>query len=90
MNANRDELFRVLSELSALCPDVRIGQLVVNLSYRARGMAHESIWDMEDEELLNAARKQLALLMARQLREFENVTIAELERTSAGPVETIE
>lgn len=62
----RDEVFNVLRELSALCPDVRLGQLVVNLSYLARGMAHESIWDMEDDELLAAARKQLETLQGHE------------------------
>jgi hypothetical protein len=52
--------------LSALCPDVRLGQLIVNLSYLARGMAHESIWDMEDDELLRAARKQVEVLRERE------------------------
>jgi len=62
----RDQAIEVLRELSTLCPEVRLGQLVVNLSYLARGMAHESIWDMEDEELLRAARQQLETLRARQ------------------------
>jgi hypothetical protein len=66
ISAERDDIFQVLRELSALCPDVRLGQLIVNLSYLARGMAHESIWDMEDEELLRAAQKQLEMLRARQ------------------------
>ena len=61
----RDELFQALRELSDLCPDVRIGQLVVNLSYQARGHAHESIWDMEDDELLVAARKLVVTLKSR-------------------------
>lgn len=64
--SERDELFQTLRELSALCPDVRLGQLIVNLSYLARGMAHESIWDMEDDELLRAARKQLDVLRTRE------------------------
>jgi hypothetical protein len=64
--AERGEAISVLRELSTLCPDVRLGQLVVNLSYLARGMAHESIWDMEDDELLRAARQQLEVLRARQ------------------------
>ena len=63
-HSNRDEVFEALRELSAACPDVRIGQLIVNLSYLARGMAHESIWDMEDDELLRATRKQLESLQA--------------------------
>jgi hypothetical protein len=65
-DARRDELLYTLREIAALCPDVRMGQLIVNLSYQARGHAHESIWDMEDDELLTAARKVLETLKARQ------------------------
>jgi hypothetical protein len=30
-----------------------------NLSYLSRGLSNEAIWDVEDEELLEAARKHL-------------------------------
>lgn len=56
----RKELLRTFEELSSLCPDVRFGQLVANLSYMAKGPTNEAIWDVDDEELLKAARKQLA------------------------------
>lgn len=62
----RQELLRVLAELSEVCPEVRLGQLIANLSYIARGLANESIWDMEDEELLEAARKHLQEWRARR------------------------
>ena len=55
----REEILRVLSELSELCPEVRFGQLMANLSYLAKGPANGAIWDLEDEELLAAARKHL-------------------------------
>ncbi len=55
----RQELIRVLAELSEVCPEVRLGQLIANLSYLARGLSNESIWDVEDEELLEVARKHL-------------------------------
>lgn len=58
-NSPREEALRVIGEISELCPEVRLGQLMANLSYLARGPATESIWDMEDEELLEAARKHL-------------------------------
>jgi hypothetical protein len=64
--SERTELFEVLRELSEFCPDLRLGQLIVNLSYKARGMANESIWDMEDEELLTAARKLTESLKTRE------------------------
>ncbi len=55
----RQEILSVLSELNDCCPDVRFGQLVANLSYLAKGPSNEAIWDVEDEELLTAARKHL-------------------------------
>jgi hypothetical protein len=60
MNPVRQEILRVLEELSEVVPEVRFGQLMANLSYLARGPSKEAIWEMEDEELLEAARKQLA------------------------------
>ena len=60
MNHNRYEALRALTELSELYPDVRLGQLVANLSYAARGLSNQSVWDMEDEELIAAANSMLA------------------------------
>ena len=65
MNATRREILRVLEELSDASPEIRVGQLIANLSYLARGPAVESIWDMEDDELLAAARKHLENLKGR-------------------------
>ena len=62
----RQEVLQVLAELSEVCPEVRFGQLIANLSYLARGLSNESIWDMEDEELLEAARKHLEQWRARR------------------------
>ena len=61
----RQEVLKVLSELSEVAPEVRFGQLIANLSYLARGLANESIWDMEDDELLEAAREHLKAWRSR-------------------------
>ena len=66
INPVRQEVLRVLAELSEICPEVRLGQLMANLSYLARGLSNESIWDMEDEELLEAARRHLEQWRARR------------------------
>jgi len=55
----REELLTVLAELTEHCPQVRLGQLIANLATLAKGPQVESIWDVEDEELLAAARRQL-------------------------------
>jgi hypothetical protein len=62
----RQEILRVLADLSACCPDVRFGQLLANLSYLAKGPTNEALWEMEDEELLAAAQQHLATLRQRQ------------------------
>ncbi|HEV2293255.1 MAG TPA: hypothetical protein VGR35_05325 [Tepidisphaeraceae bacterium] len=58
-HATRNELFRILAELSEVQPEVRLGQLITNLSYLARGLSTEAVWDVDDAELLAAARRQL-------------------------------
>lgn len=62
----RREILRILEELSAAAPEMRFGQLIANLSYVARGPTVESVWEMEDGELLAAAKKLLDDLRARR------------------------
>lgn len=66
MNPTRREILRELERLSELTPDVRFGQLIVNLSYLALEPKVEATWDMEDEELLEAIRQHIADLSKRQ------------------------
>jgi hypothetical protein len=63
----RQEILRLLEQLSDLTPDVRFGQLIANLSYLALGPTNEAIWDMEDEQLLAAIRKHIADLSERSV-----------------------
>ena len=58
-NALRQQVLASLEELSAAYPDWRFDQMIANLALVARGPENESIWDMEDEELLAAIRWQL-------------------------------
>ena len=52
----RSELLSVLARLSEEVPDFRLGQLVVGLSWSARDFTNDAIYEIEDEELLEAAR----------------------------------
>jgi hypothetical protein len=61
----RRQLLELLSELSEVAPDVRFGQLIANLSYLGRGLSAEAIWDIEDAELVRAAREHLEELRTR-------------------------
>jgi len=70
ITAEREEILRLLPRLSELTPEVRFGQLIANLSYLAVGPTAEAIWDMEDEQLLEAIQKHIADLSER----FSGVT----------------
>ena len=59
INELRQQVLTALAELSAAYPDWRFGQMIANLALIARGPEAESVWDMEDEELLAAIRWQL-------------------------------
>jgi hypothetical protein len=55
-----DELMTAVAELRSLFPDWRIGQLVANLTQAAGRDREGAIWDVEDGELLMAARRLIA------------------------------
>ena len=57
----REELLRIIGELCRRYPHWRFGQLVANVS----GWADVDIWDVEDEQLLDAAKEHLRQLESR-------------------------
>jgi hypothetical protein len=63
--SKRTELLTELETLNRLCPEMRFGQLIANLAVVARGTEPGAIWEMEDQELLAAAKWQVAELRAR-------------------------
>lgn len=52
-----EELIGAISELRALFPEWRMGQLVANLATAAGNADPNAVWDVEDEQLLAAARR---------------------------------
>jgi hypothetical protein len=65
IDIQRSEVLQALEELSEACPEYRLGQMIANLAMLARGDDEGAIWNMEDAELLAAARKHLADWNAR-------------------------
>jgi hypothetical protein len=59
---DRSELLRALAELARRYPDWRFGQLVSNVA----GWTDVDVWEVEDEELLAAARGHLEVVADRQ------------------------
>jgi hypothetical protein len=62
----RQEILRRLERLSELAPDMRFGQLIASLAFLAAGPWDQTLWDLEDEQLLAAIEQHLADLARRQ------------------------
>jgi proline dehydrogenase len=63
MNDNqRTELLAAVETLSRRYPDWRLDQLIANVA----GRADQEIWDVDDEQLLAAARSHLQQLPSRE------------------------
>ena len=62
----RRDILSQLAVVSELAPDLRFGQLVANLAMIAAGPWNETLWDLEDEPLLEALRQLVTDLQRRQ------------------------
>jgi hypothetical protein len=60
INPVRQDILRQLEQLSELAPEVRFGQLIANLAFLAAGPWDQTLWDLEDEQLLAAIQQHLA------------------------------
>ena len=56
---DRHELLRLIEEMSEGYPEFRLGQLIANLVFLARGDEEGALWNVEDEELMAAAQEQI-------------------------------
>ncbi|MCU0705461.1 MAG: hypothetical protein MUF18_15925 [Fimbriiglobus sp.] len=59
MTPERREVLNILAELSELRPDIRMGQWMLMFADAALGTKPESIYDVEDGELLPVMRRFL-------------------------------
>jgi hypothetical protein len=67
MNAEtRSDLLTTLEELGRRYPDMRLGQLVLFVARLARGPGASVVYDIEDAELLEAARGALGEMAVTQ------------------------
>ena len=64
MTTVADELMAAIAELRVLFPDWRVGQVVASLAMAAG--RDGQVWEVEDEQLLTAARRLLERNRARQ------------------------
>jgi hypothetical protein len=66
IDQTRHELLERLRQLSELAPEMRMGQLIANLSTMAEGPWDETLWNLEDAKLLAAASELATALDRRQ------------------------
>ncbi len=66
INPIRQEILEELARLSALAPELRLGQMVANSAFLAAGPWDQTLWDLEDEQLLAALKQQVADFSNRQ------------------------
>jgi hypothetical protein len=59
------EALSLLAEVCAISPDVRFGQLLAHLGFLAEDQTGNSIWDIEDNLLLEVLQRHLAELRDR-------------------------
>ena len=61
----RQEMLRKLERISELAPDVRFAQLIANLANLTAGPWDQTLWDLEDEQLVVGVDQLLADLQRR-------------------------
>ena len=59
ITGTRAELLGALGELGRAHPDWRLGQTLSNLAMAAGRLDAGAVWDLEDDEALEAARRRL-------------------------------
>ena len=65
IESTRQEILTRLARLSELAPDLRFGQLIANLAFMAAGPWDQTLWNLEDEQLVGAIRQMEADLSQR-------------------------
>ena len=80
MTATQREALSVLEELLRLSPDVRLGQLLAHLGFLGEDQTGRSLWDIDDEQLLEVLYHHRAELVGRQ----SDSTIPSLQSTTAA------
>ncbi len=67
IDPTRVEILARLGRLSELAPELRFGQMIANLAFLAAGPWDQTLWNLEDEQLLSALQQQVADFTSRQL-----------------------
>jgi hypothetical protein len=72
-----DQLLVAVAELRSIFPDWRVGQLIASLTQAAGRDREGAIWDVEDDELLAAARRLIERNRPHRIPTAEPVTTSD-------------
>jgi hypothetical protein len=64
--ATQHELIGKLADIQQLSPDVRFGQLLANLGFLVEDQTDQTLWEIEDDRLLEVMEWHLVDLRRRQ------------------------
>jgi hypothetical protein len=65
MSATQREALSVLGEICELSSDVRFGQLLAHLGFLSEDQTDRSLWDIDDQQLLEVLHRHRAELKDR-------------------------
>ena len=65
ISPTQQEILNLLARVRELSPDVRLGQLLAHLGFLAEDRFGRTLWEIEDEQLLEVVRQHRAELAAR-------------------------
>ena len=77
----------IVEKLLALCdlsPDIRFGQLMANLGFLSEEFENQSLWDIEDEQLLKVIEIHLAQLSQRQAAIAQQAVQPDTDKAAAS------
>ncbi len=70
----RQEILARLARLSDLAPEMPFGQLMANLGFTADGPWDQTLWNMEDEQLIGTIRQMDSALSQRAVSDGQEVS----------------
>lgn len=80
VSTTQEQILAVIADVLEEQPDMRFGQLVASLALFAKGPVKSATWDVEDDEILNAAKRHLENLQQCKVAKAEVQKIASATR----------
>ena len=84
ISPNQQTIVEKLLALCDLSPDIRFGQLMANLGFLSEEFENQSLWDIEDEQLLKVIEIHLAQLSQRQAAIAQQTVPPDTDKTAAS------